>query len=98
MEYDWRTEIPFVICDEFSEIQDIDYEENLNKAIGAVSEGNKTLNVLSLLFRSEPPEEKNVDNTKMLKEKMSNESKFVHYESQEIEKFKIKKTNNLRKK
>lgn len=58
----------------------------------------KPLKVLSLLFRSEPPEEKNVDNTKMLKEKMSNESKFVHYESQEIEKFKIKKTNNLRKK
>lgn len=27
-----------------------------------------------------------------------NESKFVYYESQEIEKFKIKKTNNLRKK
>lgn len=41
MEYD-STEIPFVICDEFSEIQDIDYEENLNKAIGAVSEGDKT--------------------------------------------------------
>lgn len=58
----------------------------------------KPLKVLSLLFRSEPPEEKNVDNTKMLKEKMSNESKFVHYESQEKEKFMIKKTNNLRKK
>eukprot|EP00105_Crassostrea_gigas_P040662 XP_019924810.1 PREDICTED: uncharacterized protein LOC109619372 [Crassostrea gigas] len=97
----------FVICNELSKTQDIDSEENLNTAVGEVSEGEKThkstpvpvidseiseierLEVLSALFESELSEENNEDNAKILKENLSNhnESRFVHYESQEIEKF-----------
>ena len=97
----------FVICNELSKTQDIDSEENLNTAVGEVSEGEKThkstpvpvidseiseierLEVLSALFESELSEENNDDNAKILKENLSNhnESRFVHYESQEIEKF-----------
>lgn len=97
----------FVICNELSKTQDIDSEENLNTAVGEVSEGEEThnttpmpvidseiseierLEVLSALFESELSEENNDDNAKILKENLSNhtESRFVHYESQEIEKF-----------
>lgn len=58
------------------------------------------LGVLSVLFESGLSEETNVDNAKILKEILSNEWRFVHYESQELEKFIQDKENKstLRKK